>query len=123
MAVSVLFAEGGTSGLFRTERRVEDRRAAGLFEIAAETKLDLRSVKRRRGQVAAEWIDMQDREGVTGDLDHVVETLTEPLERREFVDPLDAGGLGHGGVVHQLGERMIEVVGRAIDTVGDDEVL
>src|SRR5207342_2280485 len=75
---------------FRAQRRVEDLGGAGPLEIAAETEFDLRSVERRRGQVAAERIDIKDGKGVAGRLDHVVEALAKTFQRREFVDPLDA---------------------------------
>src|SRR5258708_5731678 len=86
-------------GSFRMEWCVEDLRAASPFEVAAETKLDLRSVERRGGQMAAERIDVKHGEGMAGNLDHVIDPLTETFEGRKFVDALDAGSLRHCGVV------------------------
>src|SRR4051812_24301900 len=89
---------------FRIKRNVEHRPSAGSFEIAAEAKFDLRPVERRRGQVAPQRVDMQHREGVAGNLDHVVQTLAKAFQRREIVDTLNSGGLRHRGVVHEVAE-------------------
>ena len=40
--------------------------------------------------MAAERIDVQYREGVPGDLDHVVEALAEAFQRGEIVNAFDA---------------------------------
>jgi hypothetical protein len=45
------------------------------------------------------------------------------LQRGEIVNAFDAGGLRHPGVVHELAERMAEVVGGAVDPVRDHEML
>src|ERR1043166_9572777 len=109
-------------GSFRMEWNVEHRPSTGPFEIAAEAELDLRSVERRRGQMAPERVDMQHREGVAGNLDHVIEALAKAFQRGEIIDPLDAGGFRHPGVVDEVAERMIEIIGRAIDPVRDHEM-
>src|SRR5262245_40396748 len=91
--------------------------------MAPESKLDLGAVERRRRQMAAERLYLEHRKGMPGYPHHVVEALGQPLDGRERIDPLDAGGLRHACIVGEIAERMSEVVGRTVAAVRHHEVL
>ncbi len=56
-------------------------------------------------RTAPERLDVEDGEDVAGYGQDFVERLGKPLQGREIMDPLDAGGARHGGVIDELRKR------------------
>src|ERR1700722_5762047 len=105
------------------QRRVEYRAPTCSFQITAEAKFHFWAVKRRRLQVPAERLDMQNREGMAGVAQDVVQAAREPLVGRELVDAFDAGGPRHAGIIDKIAEWMCKIVGRPIAPVCNHEML
>src|ERR1700722_16059084 len=105
------------------QRRVEYRAPTCSLQITAEAKFHFRAVERRRLQVSAERLDVQNRKGMTGALHHVVQPLSQALLGREFVDAFDSRSLRHAGVIDEVTEWMREIAGRSIAAVCNHEML
>src|ERR1700688_2777013 len=98
-------------------RRIEHPTPASSLQITAEAKFHFRAVERRRLQVSAERLDVQNCKGMAGALHHVVQPLRQALLGREFIDAFDSRSLRHPGVIDEVTEWMAEIVGRSTSAV------
>ena len=93
------------------QRLIKDWPPERTFEIAPEPKLQLRSVKRWRRQLAAKRLNIEHRKDVARYAKDFVKRLAKPLHRCEAVDSFHSGGTRHRGVVYVLLKAQRQFIG------------